>query len=267
MLFRALALLTLLVGLSVCLTLWFGQEVLIAIGLVLTQSKVILKKLAALELPAVLAWIKAQGALFFRVELIKKWFSTTLVPLVLGNAVLRRVEAFAGRYRAAVRVQYQRLIRWYAALGRPEQIATALVVLAAFLALTVSSLGLWLILFSVKLPFWIAAVLAASGRMVVSSIERMAFRTLAFLQLTWAWKLVRWMLPDHVLERKRRFDFRVARMVVRRRRMTLRQLESGRNSLSLRLSLIAEYFRAQPVHRPYTKDTQSKASKEVQGEG
>ena len=251
MLLRALALLFLLVGLSVGLTLWFGHEVLIAIGLILTQAKVILKKLAVLELPAVLAWLKTQGELFFRVELIKKWFSTSLVPLLLGNAFLRRIEGFLGRYKSAVRAQYQGLLKWYASLGRGEQIAAALVVLAAFLALTVSSLGLWLILFSVKLPFWIAALFAATGRMIVSSVERMAFRTLAFFQLTWAWRLIRWMLPERLLERKRRFDFRVARMVVKRRRMTLRQLETSKNSLSLRLSLIAEYFRAQPVHKRY----------------
>lgn len=246
MLLRALVLLVIVIGLSVLATLHFGQDVLIALGLILTQIKVIAKKLAGIELPAVLAWVKAQAEVFLRIELFKKWLSTTLIPLLLGNAVIRRIERFLGRYKMAVRHRYMALLRWYRALEWYEKVVAALIILFAALALSVSSIGVWLILFSVKLPLWVIAVTAAFGRMVWASVEKMAFRSLAFFQLTWAWKALQWVLPEAVLERKRRLDYRVARMVVRKRRMTLKQLAEKKDSLPLRLALIAEYLR-QPV--------------------
>ena len=246
MLWRALVLLILVVGLSVLATIQFGQDVLIALGLILTQLKVISKKLAMFEWPAFLTWLKTQAEVFFRVELLKKWLSTTVIPLLLGNAVIRRFERFLGRYKAAVRSRYMALLRWYRKLPWYEKTIAALIILFAALALSVSSVGVWLILFSVKLPLWVAAVLATFVRMVSSTVEKMVFRSLAFLQLTWAWKLLKLVLPQAVLDRKRKLDYRVARMVVRRRRLTLRQLEERKDSLPLRLALIAEYLR-QPV--------------------
>ncbi len=257
MLWRALALLIIVIGLSVLATLHFGQEVLIALGLILTQMKVIAKKLVGIELPAILAWLKSQAEVFFRVELLKKWLSTTVVPLLLGNAVIRRIERFLGRYKAAVRSRYMALLRWYRKLEWYEKLVAALIILFAALALSVSSIGVWLILFSVKLPLWVAAVAAAAGRMVWTTIEKMAFRSLAFLQLTWVWKLLQWALPESVLERKRKLDYRVARMVVRRRRMTVKQLAERKDSLSMRLALIAEYLR-QPVGRDTKNDPSDK---------
>lgn len=55
MFLRPLALLVPAIGLSVAATFYFGHEVLIALGLILTQIKVIGKKLAMVELPLILA--------------------------------------------------------------------------------------------------------------------------------------------------------------------------------------------------------------------
>ena len=250
MLARALALLVLFIALSGAATVYFGQEVLIAIGLILTQAKLIAKKLAGFELPALLAWLKTQAQIFFRIELLKKWLMTSLLPMVLGNALLRRIDGFLGQYRAALRSRYMGLLRWYRRLEWYEKTVATLVILFATLALSVSSIGLWLILFSVKIPLWLAAALTAFGRMVWTSVERMAFRAVAFLQLTWLWRLIRLLLPNWLLRRKRKLDYRVARMIIRRRRMTLKQLEEKKDTLPFRLAVIAEYLRAPRPKNP-----------------
>lgn len=243
MLLRGIILLIAAVAVSVAATLYFGQEVLVALGLILTQMKVIGKKLVGIELPAILAWLKMQSAVFFRIELLKKWLTTTLLPLLLGKAVLRRIAAYLSRYRRAVRLRYVRLLRWYRRLHWGEKILAALIILAATVALSVTSLGLWLILFSVKLPLWIAAVATAFGRMVWVSVQKMAFKAVAFLQLSLVWRALRRLLPMSWLERKRRFDYRVARTVIRRRRMTLKQLEARKDNLPFRMGLLVEYLR------------------------
>ena len=132
---------------------------------------------------------------------------------------------------------------WYRKLHWGEKLLAALIILFATLALSVTSLGLWLILFSVKMPLWIAAVATAFGRMIWVSVQKMAFRAAAFLQLSLLWKGLRRVLPSSWLARKRRFDYRVARTVIRRRRMTLRQLEARKDSLPFRMGLLVEYLR------------------------
>lgn len=243
MLFRAMVLLVAAVSLSVAATLYFGQEVLIALGLILTQAKVIAKKVTTLELPLLLAWLKTQASAFFKFELIKKWLMTYAVPLIVGNAALRRLAAYLKRYSDSVRARYDELLAWYGALKPVEKVLSALIVLFAMLALSVTSLGLWLILFSVKLPFWLVAAGAALWRSVWLSIQKMSFKAVAFLQLAWLWRLVRRVLPESWLERKRRFDYRVARAVIRRRRMTIRQLADRKDSLPFRIGLLIDYFR------------------------
>lgn len=243
MFLRGIILLIAAVSVSVAATLYFGNEVLVALGLILTQMKVIAKKLAHLELPAILAWLKLQGSVFFRIELLKKWFMTTLLPLLLGKAVLRCIAAYLRRYRRAVRLKYVRMLRWYRRLNTVEKVLAALIILFATLALSVTSLGLWLVLFSVKLPLWIAAAAAAFWRMTWVSVQKMAFKAVAFLQLSWLWRGLRRILPASWLERKRRFDYRVARTVIRRRRMTLRQLENRKDSLPFRMGLLVDYMR------------------------
>lgn len=243
MFLRGIILLIAAICLSVAATLYFGSEVLVALGLILTQLKVIAKKLAGVELPLILAWLKTQTGAFFKIELIKKWLMTTVLPLVLGKAALRRIAAFTERYRRAVRRRYMALLRWYRRLSTLEKVVAALIILFATLALSVTSVGLWLILFSVKIPLWIAAVAVALAKMTWTSIQKMAFRAAAFLQLSLIWKGLRRLLPARWLAWKRRFDYRVARSVIRRRRMTLRQLEARKESLPFRMGLLVDYLR------------------------
>jgi len=105
-----------------------------------------------------------------------------------------------------------------------------------------TSMGLWLVLFSVKLPLWIAAAAAAFWRMFWLSIQKMAFKALAFLQLKWLWRGLSRLLPATWLQRKRRFDYRVARAVIRRRRLTVKQLAEKKDSLPFRLGVLVEYL-------------------------
>ena len=243
MMWRGVLLLLAAIGFSIAATLHFGQDVLIALGLILTQLKVIAKKLAGTEFAAILVWLKAQASVFLRIELLKKWFMTSVLPLVLGKALLRRIAAFTMQYRRAVRLRYMRLLRWYRKLGTGEKIVAALIILFATVALSVTSIGLWLILFSVKIPLWIAAVATAFWRMTWTSIQKMAFRAAAFFQLSLVWRWLSRRLPASWLARKRRFDYRVARTVIRRRRLTLRQLEARKASLPFRMGLLIDYFR------------------------
>ena len=243
MILRALLILLVVAGISLALTWYFGETVLLALGLILLQLKIVTKKLTMVQWPAVLTWLKFEASNFLRIELLKKWVMTSLMPLLVGKALLNRLAAALTRYREAVQNRYAALIGWYESLEWSEKTVAALIVLFATLALSVTSLGLWLILFSVKLPFWLLAAVSALGRMAWDSIRKMAFRAVAFFQLGWLWRLIRRLLPPALLERKRRFDIRVARSVVRRRRMTLRQLARGQRNLSLRLALLRETLR------------------------
>ncbi len=175
------------------------------------------------------------------------------MPLLIGNALLKKFTNFVKVYREALRGHYDGLLNWYAGLDLPVKIVTALIVLFALLGLSVTSLGLWLILFSVKLPFWLLAAFTSAAKMTWLSIRKMAFKAIAFLQLGWLWRIVRPRLPKSYLDRKRRFDFRVARMVVRRRRLTLRQLSTRKDRLALRWAVMAEYWR-QRKNRPPLED-------------
>ncbi len=260
MFWRAVLLLVLVTALSVALTLWFGDEVLIALGLILLQLKVIGQKIVSIELPAVLVWLKTQSRLFLRIELIKKWVMSSFVPLIMGSALRNRLEAIFAGFKVAAQDRYQRMMTWYSGLEWYEQLVAALIVILATLSLSVSSIGLWVILFSVKLPFMIAAGVGALWRMLWTTLAKWLFKLIAFLQLGWAWKWVERRLPESYLERKRRWDFRVARAVVRRRRMTLRQLHEQKHSLSMRLSLIAGYFRQKRPEMPEAEDRRQRDS-------
>lgn len=242
MLWRALLLLAVFVAASVLATLYFGHEVLLALGLILTQLKVLLKKLAGIELPVLLVWLKTQGSAFFRFEIIKKWIMSSVVPLMVGKAILRRIQLLVQSYLDIVRQRYDRLIRWFNSLSRVERAVAWLVILFATLALSVSSLGLWLILFSVQLPLWLVAAASATIRVMSKSVEKMLFKAVAFLQLSWLWKFIRRLLPAQVLEWKRRTEFRIARQIVRRRRMTLKQLVDRKGRLPFKLGIMAEYL-------------------------
>lgn len=243
MFLRALLLLTVVGAASVVATIYFGTEVLLALGMILTQSKIVAKKLMQVELPAVVAWLKHEAALFFRVELLKKWLMTSVLPLLVGTAVLRRLKAFLQGYSAGVRRHFQALTEWFAGLEWYMKIVAGMIVLSAFIGLSVTSIGVWLILFSVKVPLWLAATVSTLVKMTWNSLRKMAFKTVAFLQLGWLWRLLRRLLPAEYLERKRRLDFRLARMVVRQRRLTLRQLAAQKDGWSMRMALLRARFR------------------------
>lgn len=242
MLLRALLLLILVVGLSALATHYFGKEVLIALGLILVQLKIILKKAAVFELPVFLVWLKLHAAAFFKIELIKKWIMTTLMPLVFGKAVLRRIVGLFSGYLDAVKERYARMMAWYSNLSLPEKVVAAMILVFGTLALSVGSLGLWLILFSVHVPLWIVAGMAALWRMVWISVQKMVFKAVAFFQLSWLWKGVQWLMPASVLKRKRALEYRIARRVIRQRRLTVRQLADRKDSLPFRMGLMVDFL-------------------------
>ncbi len=243
MLLRALALLIVLIAVSILLSVAFGEKVLVALGLVLVQLQLLGKKVIALEWPVIALWLKTHTALFFRVELLKKWVSTSLLPLIMGSVMRRRIAGWIGALRAGIATRYARMMAWYSDLGPLEKLLTAMIVVVAMFALSVSSVGLWLILFSVKIPFWLVAMLAATSRMIWTTLSKTAFRTIAFLKLGLAWALLRRGLPKRLLDRKRRFEFRMARRVVRKRRMTVRQLAAQKDSFALNWAVYKEALR------------------------
>jgi uncharacterized membrane protein YhdT len=153
------------------------------------------------------------------------------------------VQGYLGR----VRDRYAKLLDWFDRLSPVERTVAWMVILFGTLALSVTSLGLWLVLFSVQLPLWFVAAGSAFVRMVWTSLQKTVFKAIAFLQL--GWKGLRRLLPSALLERKRRLDFRIARAVVRRRRLTLKQLVERKGRLPFRLGLMAEYL-FHPPGRP-----------------
>ena len=242
MLLRTFLLLLLAIAASVGATLYFGESIVVAFGVLLVQLKLLSKKVALLDFAVIWAWIKVQGGTFFRIELIKKWVMTTVVPLLVGKATLRRLAGFIRGYTSALRARYDALLDWYGDLGWIEKALAAAVVILATLALGVSTIGLWLVLFSVKIPLWLAAFAATMGRMIWASIQKTVFKTLAFLQLRWLWTFLRRLLPTRLLRLKRRLDYRIARAVIRRRRLSLRQVAERKDSLPFRIGLMADYL-------------------------
>lgn len=250
MLFRAVLLLALVVALSAAATIAFGERILVALGFVLLQLKVILGKLWQVRPPEILAWLKLHGTAFFRKDLLMKWVSSYAVPLLLGKAVFRRMSRWVDGYRRQIADRYTAMMDWYDRLGAVEKTVAALIVLVATLGLSVSSLGLWLILFSVKLPFWVASGLVALLRTAWLGLQKTAFRTIAFLQLGWFWAWLRPRLPRGWLARKRRLDYRIARAVIRRRRMTVQQLAGRKDRLPFRTGVLVEWLFLPRKDRP-----------------
>ncbi len=242
MLLRTLLLLLFTIVASVGATIYFGESFLVALGLLLVQLKLLWKKIVLLDGPVFLAWFKLQAGTFLRIELIKKWVMTTLVPLIVGKASLRRLSGFIRGYTASLKSTYDGLLRWYGNLGWFEKMLAAAIVVLATLALGVSTIGLWLVLFSVKIPLWLAALAATVGRMIWASVQKTVFNAAAFLQLRWLWAFLKRLLPVRLLRWKRRMEYRVARAVIRRRRLSLRQVAERKDSLPFRIGLMADYL-------------------------
>ncbi len=242
MFLRTFLLLLLAIAASVGATIYFGESFIVAFGLLLVKLKLLSKKIAVLDLPVILAWLKLQAGAFLRVELAKKWVMTTLIPLVVGKVTLRRIAEFISGYTRALSDRYDAVLRWYGDLGWVEKSLAAAIVILATLALGVSTVGLWLVLFSVKIPLWLVAVAATTGRMIWASVQKTVFKTLAFLQLRWLWSFLRRLLPAGLLRWKRKLDYRIARAVIRRRRMSLRRVAERKDSLPFRMGLMADYL-------------------------
>ncbi|MEM8788551.1 MAG: hypothetical protein AAGE76_09840 [Pseudomonadota bacterium] len=253
MLIRALAILVAVIALSIGLSIMFGAEVLAALGMAVNQLKLLFAKAAALSSRSVLIWLRAQGLNFARVEIAKRWLTKSLIPLLIGAALQRRIAAWVGQYVDLAKATYSRLMDRYRALPRPVRIVMILIAMFGMLALALSSMSLWLFLFSVQLPVWIIATLGAFWQMTWRSLQKMVFRTLAFMQIYRVWGLLRRRVPQPYLHRLRRFNFRVARIVVRRRRMTVGQLKSQKDGLAMRWALLREYFRHRRPQAP-TRD-------------
>ena len=66
MFLHAFALVFVALVLSWAATIYFGHEVLIALGLIRTEAKIVAKKLGQLELPMLLVRLKAQAGAFLR---------------------------------------------------------------------------------------------------------------------------------------------------------------------------------------------------------
>lgn len=242
MILRSLLLLLVVAAISVAATIAFGERILIALGFLLLQVKVLASKLWSLSLSEIGAWLKLHGSAFFRKDLLMKWLTTYAVPLLLGKAIYRRLALWIGAARRAVADRYAVLMAWYDDRGSVEKAILALIVLVATLGLSVTSLGLWLILFSVKLPIWVISVALAALKGLWINIQKTLFRTLAFLQLGWLWRWIRPLVPAPWLAWKRRVDYRIARSVVRRRRMTVQQLAARKDRLPFRLGVMIEWL-------------------------
>lgn len=245
---RALLLLFLVAAISIAATVLFGERVLVALGVLLLQVKILAGKLWSLKTAEVLTWLKIHGTAFFRKDLFMKWLTTYAAPLLLGKAIYRRLAHWIGTARAAVAQRYAALMGWYNDRGSVEKAILALVVLLATLGLSVTSLGLWLILFSVKLPIWMISVALAALKGLWINLQKTLFRTLAFLQLGWLWRCIRPLVPAPWLAWKRRVDYRIARGVIRRRRMTVQQLAASKDRLPFRLGVMIEWL-FQPPRR------------------
>ena len=255
MLTRALAILMLLVLASLSLSYAFGAEVLAALGMIFVQLKIIFGKLGAVTAKSVVVWLKAQGVNFARVEVAKRWFLKSLLPLIIGASMQRRISAWVSNFAEGVRLRKAWLMAHYQDWPPAVKVIAILCTLFAILALSLSTMSLWLLIFSVQVPIWILAATGSLWRMIWLTIQKLLFRTIAFMQLYRIWGFLKRRLPDSYLRRKRQFDFKVARIVVRKRRMTVAQLHAQKDGLAMRIALIREYFRHKRPER--TIDSES----------
>lgn len=243
MLLRALILLGLVASASVALSYMFGAEVLAALGMMVSQAKIVLAKLFAVSSKGLFVWLKAQGINFARVELGKRWLMKSLVPMLIGAANQRRISSFLALFKETAKSRYAAMMAWYKDLPLAVKVISVLIVMFATLAIAISSMSLWLLIFSVQVPFWIIAGATAFGTIIWKSVQKLVFRTIAFMQLYRIWGFLKKRVPPEYLARKRRFDYRIARIVVRQRKMTLAQVKNSKDGFAMRLALMREYFR------------------------
>jgi len=249
------------------LSLSFGAEVLAALGLMIAQFKILWAKVLGMSTQTLLVWLKAQGVNFARIEIGKRWFMKSILPLIIGAATQRKIAEFTKTYVDAVKTRVQFMLDWYKNLPRPMRIILILIAFFTTLAVAVLTMSVWLLLFSIQLPIWIIASLSAFWNMVWTTIQKTVFRSLAFMQIFRAWGYLRRMMPPDYIARLRRFNFRIARIVVRRRRMTVAQLHSQKDTLGIRWELFREYYRharpAEPTAEEFKTHRQARKDKTV----
>ncbi len=218
---RALALLALVIAASVALSLVFGTQVLAALGLMIGKAKLLAANALAAVAKGAGVWLRAQGVRFARVEIAKRWVYRSLLPLVIGAAGQRRVRALLRHARRAVRRRHDAMMAWYGRQPLALRVATVGLAIAAMLALTATSVGIWVLIFSVQVPVWILAGLGSVGSLIRDYVERAVFKTVVFMKLDrlWAWAEAR--LPRGLRRAKRRADLKVARTVVKGRRKAI----------------------------------------------
>ncbi len=239
---RAVALLLLALGASAWATYAFGQDVLFALGLILVQLKILGQKLITLKPALLLAWFKTHGLVFLKKDVPYKWVSSVLLPLVMGKAFFRRIGRLVQRITKPIAERRARLMAWYAQRSGIEKVVLTLALVSTTLALSVTSVGLWLILFSVGLPIWVVSAILTLVRVMLRSVEKYIFKIVAFLHLRWFWRFLQRLLPASWIARKRRFDYRVARAVVRKRRLTVRQVADRKDDLPFRIGILLSFL-------------------------
>lgn len=235
---RAIIILTLVASASLGLTYLLGAEILAAAGLILAQAKIVLARAASLSGGAILAWLKAQGLNFARVEIAKRWFLKSLLPLIIGAALQRRISQSLGFMKDKVATRQAAIMEWYSDLPKLVRWIVLGLGILAMLGLTMSSLGLWVLVFTVQVPVWLVAVGSAGGQMLWRTLQKTVFKTLAFMKLMSVVAFLRRRMPEGAKRQVRRMEFRMARRVVRQRKLTLRQLSAQKDGAAMRLALL-----------------------------
>lgn len=254
MLTRAVAVLAFLIAVSFGLSWALGGEALAALGLILVQLKIVFAKVGTISTKTIIAWVKAQGVNFARVEVAKRWVLKSLLPLIIGASLQRKIAAVFGKFLEGYKRRKEALMANYHSWPKPVQAIAIACSLLAILAMSLTTMSVWLFIFSVQLPIWILAASGSLWKMLLGVVQKLLFRTIAFMQLYKIWGFIKKRLPESYLRKKRQFDFKVARIVVRQRKMTVAQLRAQKDSLGMRVALVREYFRHK---RPDADDTDS----------
>ncbi len=98
--------------------------------------------------------------------------------------------------------------------------------------------GPWLILFSDNPPLWVITAFMTAHEGLRRNARKTVFRMIAFLQPGWLWRWIRPWIPARWLRWKRRLDCRIARSVVRHRRMTVQQRTARKARLPFRQAVM-----------------------------
>ena len=165
MFFRAGVILQVVSVIAISFTIYFSYDVLVALGLILMQAKVVAKKLVRVELPFVPGVTQGCKLDVPSYRVAEEMADDTALPLLVGKALLHKLDTFLSRYCDTICSQCDGSIGCYNALGWYVKVVATLIVVFATLGLSVSSVGLWVILVSVKLPFWLVAAFSSGVRM------------------------------------------------------------------------------------------------------